>query len=122
MSYAYEFTPDGKNFECERTWVEDFWIPWIKHGRLTYLETDTAEQIESFKDLEKLFHYRKKIESFSNALFKRLVFNETNQETKIGLCKMLDKFMSKHLHGNADLINRLKAIIPTMVSLTYPWW
>jgi hypothetical protein len=108
MTFAHEFTPEGKNFECEKTWIKDLRRPRIKHGRLTYLETDTTEQIESFKDPEKLFQYRKKIESFGNALFKRLVFNETNQETKIGFRKLLEKFMSKHLHGDANLINRLQ--------------
>ncbi|RFU36301.1 Flavin-containing monooxygenase, partial [Scytalidium lignicola] len=84
MSYAHEFTPEGKNFEYSK------------------------EQIESFKDPETLFQYRKKIESYNNGLFKRLVFNETNQDSKLGFRKALEKFMSQHLHGDANLISQLQ--------------
>jgi hypothetical protein len=79
-----------------------------KTPRLTCPETDTNEQIESFKDPEKIFEYRKSLESFGNGLFKRLVFNDTNQDTKLGFRKALEKFMSEHLHGDASLINRLQ--------------
>jgi cation diffusion facilitator CzcD-associated flavoprotein CzcO len=75
---------------------------------LTHCTTDTKEQIESFKDPEKLFEYRKRLESFSNALFKRLVFNDTNRDTKLDFRKALEKFMSEQLHGDASMINRLQ--------------
>lgn len=48
------------------------------------------------------------IESFSNGLFKRLVFNETDKEVKQGFRAQLEKLMSDRLRGDPALINRLK--------------
>ncbi len=48
------------------------------------------------------------MENFSNALFKRLVLNETNQDTKEWFRNALDKLMVERLHGDSSLIKRLK--------------
>ncbi|EXJ73778.1 uncharacterized protein A1O5_03540 [Cladophialophora psammophila CBS 110553] len=84
MSYAHQFTPEGRNFAY------------------------SPEQVESFKNPKNLFKYRKMIESFNNGLFMRLVFNETGKEAKQGFRAELERWMSDRLHGDPALVNRLK--------------
>ena len=54
---------------------------------LTPTLTDGKEQIESFKDPKELYRYRKALESFSNGIFKRLVFSENQPRDKARLPK-----------------------------------
>ena len=63
LNYMSQFTrdSDGRNFDY------------------------TDEEKAAFQDPERLYDYRRKLESTSNGIFKNLVFDETAPEVKKGL-------------------------------------